>query len=81
MKNITVSVDAVAHHRARIRAAERNTSLSALVREFLEECGADESDAQRRRRLQNELLASLDAEGRGLEPAEQLEREALHQRD
>lgn len=69
------------HHRARIRAAERNTSLSAVVREFLEEFGADESDAQRRRRLQNELLATLDAEGRGLEPAERLEREALHQRD
>jgi hypothetical protein len=52
-----------------------------VVREFLEEFVADESDTQRRRRLQNELLATLDSEGRGLEPNDRLDREALHQRD
>ena len=35
MKNITVSVDDDVHRRARIRAAERDTSVSAVVREFL----------------------------------------------
>jgi len=35
MKNITVSVDDELYHEARIEAARRRTSLSALVREFL----------------------------------------------
>ncbi len=35
MKNITVSVDEETHRLARIRAAELDTSVSALVREFL----------------------------------------------
>jgi hypothetical protein len=80
MKNITVSVDAAVHHRARIRAAERNTSLSAVVREFLVAFAADESDAEQRRRQQNELLARLDAEGRGLEASARDDRETLHRR-
>jgi len=32
MKNITVTVDDEVHRRARIRAAELDTSLSAVVR-------------------------------------------------
>ena len=35
MRNITVSVDEETHRLARIRAAELDTSVSALVREFL----------------------------------------------
>ena len=35
MKNITVSVDEDTHRRARIRAAELDTSVSALVRGYL----------------------------------------------
>ena len=35
MKNITVSVDDQTHRLARIRAAELDTSVSALVREYL----------------------------------------------
>jgi hypothetical protein len=35
MKNITVSVDDDLYHAARVEAAKRRTSLSALVREFL----------------------------------------------
>ncbi len=37
MKNITVSVDDEIYHRARIRAAEKRTSVSALVRRALQE--------------------------------------------
>jgi hypothetical protein len=78
IKNITVSVDAAVHHQARIRAAERTTSLSAVVREFLIAFAADESDADQRRRQQNELLARLDAEGRGVEASARVARETLH---
>ena len=35
MKNITVSVDEKTHRMARIRAAELDTSVSALVRQYL----------------------------------------------
>ena len=35
MKNITVSVDEEVYHAARVEAARRRKSLSALVREFL----------------------------------------------
>ena len=35
MRNITVSVDEETHRLARIRAAELDTSVSALVRDFL----------------------------------------------
>ncbi len=45
MKNITVTVDDETYRRARIKAAERDTSVSALVKQFLNELsGEDEFD-------------------------------------
>lgn len=35
MKNITVSVDDETYRLARVKAAERGTSVSAMVREYL----------------------------------------------
>ncbi len=35
MKNVTISLDDETHRLARIRAAERGTSLSALVKDYL----------------------------------------------
>ena len=43
MKNITVSVDEETHRMARIRAAQLDTSVSALVRDYLRELGEDDS--------------------------------------
>lgn len=37
MKNITVKIDDETYRKARILAAERETSVSAMVREFLDE--------------------------------------------
>ena len=59
MKNITVSVDEEIHRRARIRAAERGTSLSAAVRDFLIAFAGGETEFERRKRLQDETLASI----------------------
>ncbi len=42
-KNITVSVDEETHRRARIRAAELDTSVSALVRAHLQALAEDDS--------------------------------------
>ena len=36
MKNITVSIDEHTHRQARIRAAELGTSVSALIRIYLQ---------------------------------------------
>lgn len=59
MKNITVSVDEDTYRRARIKAAERGTSVSAAVRAFLVGYVGEETDFERRKRLQNETLASI----------------------
>ena len=92
MKNITVSVDEETHRLARIRAAEMDTSVSALVRDYLrslvdgqnQERTADarrvETARERRRRLLNEVLADFDARGVGLRMADNLPRQALYDR-
>ncbi len=59
MKNITVSLSAVVYRRARGRAAERDTSVSALVLDYLTSLAEDESDFDRRKHLQDQVLASV----------------------
>ena len=92
MRNITVAVDEETHRRARIRAAELDTSVSALVREFLRRLAPRdrqrervksqplESALERRRRLFDEVFADFDARGVGLRMADNLPRAALHAR-
>ena len=92
MRNITVSVDEETHRRVRVRAAELDTSVSALVREFLKrlvpragprgnlETQPLESALERRRRLFDEVFADFDARGVGLRTADNLPREALYDR-
>jgi plasmid stability protein len=41
MKNVTIALDDETHRRARIKAAEMGTSLSALVKEYLTNLGSD----------------------------------------
>ena len=77
MKNITVSVPEPVYRRARIRAAERNTSVSALVREFLSGLGAEETEFERRKRLQDEVLQSI----KRFRATGRLTREEVHDRD
>ncbi len=76
MPNITVSVDDDVYRRARIRAAERNTSVSALVREFLDDLGSGETDFERRKRLQDEVLASI----RSFRARDRVSRDEVHGR-
>jgi plasmid stability protein len=59
MKNITVSVDDETYRRARVKAAERDTSVSALVRHFLSELTSQESDFERLKREERELRAGI----------------------
>ncbi|PYQ06082.1 MAG: hypothetical protein DMF83_13515 [Acidobacteria bacterium] len=76
MKNVTVSLPELVYRRARIKAAERDTSVTALVREFLMKLGEEESDFERRQRLQDEVLASV----RGFSAGDRRPRSDVHGR-
>ena len=76
MKNITVSVEDEVYQRARIKAAELDTSVSALVKAFLNKLTEEESDMERRKRLQRETLASIHSFSAG----DRLSREEVHER-
>ena len=89
MKNITVSIDERTHRQARVRAAELGTSVSALVRTYLnrlvsepleEKVTEEESETplERRRRLLREAVESITANGGGLRMSENLPRDALY---
>lgn len=83
MKNITVSVDDDTYRMARIRAAERATSVSALVKSYLTQiaCGrSGETDFQRLEREERELREELRSQRLGLSASHNLSREELHRR-
>ena len=87
MRNITVSVDDDTYRRSRIRAAELDTSVSSLVRGFLERLvrerldgtgghePAAETERERRRRLLTEVFEDI------FRASGSLTREALYDRD
>lgn len=77
VKNITVSIPDDVYRRARITAAERDTSLSAMVRRFLMTLGQEESDSERRKRLQQEVPSTV----RRFRAGDRLTREQVHQRN
>ena len=84
MKNITVSVDEETYRLSRIRAAEKGTSVSALVRGFLRDLvnsETAESRFERLTRLQYETLAAIRLRGGGLRSADNLTRRDLYERD
>jgi hypothetical protein len=75
-KNITVSVDEDTYRRARLKAAEQGTSVSALVRRFLAELASGEIDASGLKRDERELRARIVAFTAG----DRLPREDAHGR-
>lgn len=77
MRKITVSVDDETYRRARIRAAELDTSVSAVVRELLARFSGEVTDYERRKRLERETLASIQP----FRAADRLSRDEVHDRD
>ena len=89
MRNITVSVDDETH---RTKAAELDTSVSALVRDYLRRLargqavgiGSDrhvaETERERRGRLLAEAVEDITKNGGGLHMADNLPRDSLHDR-
>jgi len=88
MRNITVSVDDDTYRSARIRAAELDTSVSAMVRGFLERLvegqtgrhGA-ETERERRQRLLNAVFEDIRETRGSFRAADSLARDALYERD
>ena len=77
MKNVTVTVDDETYRRARIKAAERDTSVSGLVKRFLTELAAGESDAEQLKRQERALRERIVAFRAG----DRLSRDDVHRRD
>ena len=77
VKNITVAVSEDVYRKARIKAAELDTSVSALVRDFLNSLSSEESDFERRRGLQDEVFATIES----FRVRDRLGRDDLHDRD
>jgi hypothetical protein len=76
MKNITVSVDEDTYRRARMKAAEQDTSVSALVKRFLTELASSESDYERLKREEKELRARI----HGFSARDRMSRDEAHVR-
>jgi plasmid stability protein len=77
MRNITVSLDDETYRRARIRAAERDTSVSAMVREFLQEVVAGETETERLKREEAALREMIHS----FRAADRVSRDDIHRRD
>jgi hypothetical protein len=76
MKNITVSLDEEIYRRARIKAAEQDTSVSALVKGFLVELAAGEPGSMALEREERELRARI----RSFSAGRRLSRDDAHGR-
>jgi hypothetical protein len=59
MRNITVSVDDDTYRLARVKAAERDTSVSALVKLYLADLARGEGNFERLAREEKELRARI----------------------
>lgn len=76
MKNITLSVDEKVLAAARRRAAEQNSTVNALVREYLTNLALQDDRAERAR----SRLLELSKESRGRLGKRTWSREDLHER-
>jgi hypothetical protein len=76
MKNITVSLDEKTYRRARMIAAQRDTSVSALVRRFLVDLASGESETERLQRQERELRERIT----DFDASDRLSRDDVHRR-
>ena len=88
MKTISVSVDDETHRKARVRAAETGTTVSAMMRNLLTELlnhpaepSQSETEPQRRARLLDEVLERFQREGVGIDTSRILTREEMYDRN
>lgn len=77
MKNVTVSLDDESYRNARVKAAEMGRSLSALVRDYLRDLGAKESEFERLHKRELELRKKLTG---NFSASDRLSRDEVHER-
>jgi hypothetical protein len=77
VKNITVTIDDETYRRARMKASEQDTSVSALVRRFLTDFAAEEGDKASLKREERELRARISSFSAG----NRLSRDDAHRRN
>jgi hypothetical protein len=76
MKNITVSLDDETYQWARIIAAQRDTSVSALVKQFLPDLASGETEIERLKREERELRERIT----DFDASDRLSRDDVHRR-
>ncbi len=76
MRNITVSVDDETYRRARVAAAQRDTSVSALVKAYLDQLASVESESERLKRQEIEIRNQITS----FSASDRISREDLHGR-
>ena len=88
MKKITVSLDDETHRLAKMKAAEKGTTVSAMVREYLISLTVAEPNTcvsapgtENPERTLSEIIEAIFARGGGIDPRENLPREELYDRN
>ena len=81
MKNVTVSLDDDTYRNARIRAAEAGRSLSAMVRDYLQDLGSGQTEFERLHAQELELRKKLDERSTGFCASDRLSRDEVYDRD
>ena len=88
MKNISVSVDEETHGRLKATATEQGTSVSAIIREFIDRAlhGNDEghkgeTESERHRRELLAITEEFQREGIGISMKDNQTREEIYQRN
>jgi hypothetical protein len=76
MRDITVSVDDDTYKCACVAAGERNTSVSALVRAYVEQLASRETEVERLKRQEREIRSRIEA----FSASDKLSREKLRSR-
>jgi hypothetical protein len=80
MKNITVAVDDDTYRKARIAAARQDSSVSAMVKRFLQDLCAEEEAVRDLRQQQEALLDAIWQRHPSFTTADNLPRDAVHER-
>lgn len=78
MKNITIALDDDTYRKARVAAAHRDSSVSALVKKFILSLTAEAPVPRDLKRDQEVLLDGLWKKYPGFTSRENLSRDALH---
>jgi hypothetical protein len=76
MKNITVSLEDEVYRRARVAAAQRDTSVSALVKRYLLDLGSGEGTEERLKREERALRDRITV----FRASDRLSRDDVHDR-